>query len=313
MKSDQEAIEKAIATLSPTGFQGSHRPEHLERLKALFENAKKSSTGSVVAVEGTPGTGKTCTIKYFLEQCKARISLYWNPQTEGVSPNDAKTGLENFISTSTRYDTLDKFYSSLCREKEIAVLAVDEYDSIGTSLTPILRELLTPPSKLFLITVTNTLSSSAEFGLPIQRLSFEAYSPDELKEIITERLCGVPFQPAALKLLTTRVGNWGGDARAALVLAQHALRAALLEGTTPAIRHVAESSKREREGLTELENLVMDVGPQGRLLSIKRQVAKEAKARCIVPPSLRDLAEYLDNLVTKGYIRKSGDVYSLVE
>eukprot|EP00766_Chilomastix_caulleryi_P005322 gnl/Chilomastix_caulleri/6795.p1 GENE.gnl/Chilomastix_caulleri/6795~~gnl/Chilomastix_caulleri/6795.p1 ORF type:complete len:57 (-),score=5.28 gnl/Chilomastix_caulleri/6795:161-331(-) len=47
-----------------------------------------------------------------------------------------------------------------------------------------------------------------DFGINVHRLVFKAYTSIELADIIKSRVGISIFPPEALKLLTSRVGNW---------------------------------------------------------------------------------------------------------
>ncbi|KAF3917137.1 hypothetical protein ABW20_dc0108262 [Dactylellina cionopaga] len=223
---------------------------------AHLHDAITTGSGSCIYISGTPGTGKTATVREVIAQLQVQVeeeeiedfifleingmkitdphqsySLLWEAiqgDSEGaparVAPNHALNLLEREFSTPSP------------RRVPIVVL-MDELDQLVTKNQSVMYNFFNWPSmvhsRLIVLAVANTmdlpertLSNKISSRLGLTRITFPGYTHDQLKKIIESRLEGVPgniVQPDAIQFAARKVAAVSGDARRALDICRRAV------------------------------------------------------------------------------------------
>ncbi|KAL6244115.1 Origin recognition complex, subunit 1 [Rhinocladiella similis] len=210
-------------------------------------------SGGCIYISGTPGTGKTATVRdvvtslhqavlndelddfNFVEINGMKVtephqsySLLWEAlKGDRVSPNHALSLLEQeFSHPSPR--------------RIPCVVLMDELDQLVTRNQSVMYNFFTWPamrhSKLIVLAVANTmdlpertLSNKISSRLGLTRITFAGYTHTQLMEIISSRLEGVPgniVDKDAVQFASQKVAAVSGDARRALDICRRAVEIA---------------------------------------------------------------------------------------
>ena len=210
-------------------------------------------SGACIYISGTPGTGKTATVREVVSSLHQAVlnedlddfnfveingmkvtephqsySLLWEAlKGDRVSPNHALSLLEQeFSHPSPR--------------RIPCVVLMDELDQLVTKNQSVMYNFFNWPamrhSKLIVLAVANTmdlpertLSNKISSRLGLTRITFPGYTHPQLMEIITSRLEGVPgniVDKDAVQFASRKVAAVSGDARRALDICRRAVEIA---------------------------------------------------------------------------------------
>ena len=218
-----------------------------------LHSAITSGTGTCIYISGTPGTGKTATVREVVSTLHASVlsddlepfhfveinglklsephqsySLLWEAlKGDRVAPTHALSLLEHeFTHPSPR--------------RVPCVVLMDELDQLVTKSQSVMYNFFNWPalrhSKLIVLAVANTmdlpertLSNKISSRLGLTRITFPGYTHSQLMEIITARLQGVPggiVSTDAVQFAARKVAAVSGDARRALDICRRAVEIA---------------------------------------------------------------------------------------
>lgn len=218
-----------------------------------LHSAITEGTGICIYISGTPGTGKTATVRevvstlhssvlsddlepfHFVEINGLKLSephqsysLLWEAlKGDRVAPNHALSLLEHeFTHPSPR--------------RVPCVVLMDELDQLVTKTQSVMYNFFNWPalrhSKLIVLAVANTmdlpertLSNKISSRLGLTRITFPGYTHSQLMEIITARLEGIPdgiVEKDAIQFAARKVAAVSGDARRALDICRRAVEIA---------------------------------------------------------------------------------------
>ncbi|KEF54089.1 origin recognition complex subunit 1 [Exophiala aquamarina CBS 119918] len=213
-------------------------------------SAIADGSGACIYISGTPGTGKTATVREvvgslhqavldeelddfnFIEINGMKVtephqsySLLWEAlKGDRVSPNHALSLLEQeFSHPSPR--------------RIPCVVLMDELDQLVTKNQSVMYNFFNWPamrhSRLIVLAVANTmdlpertLSNKISSRLGLTRITFPGYTHTQLMEIISSRLAGVPgniVDQDAIQFASRKVAAVSGDARRALDICRRAV------------------------------------------------------------------------------------------
>ncbi|PVH19283.1 hypothetical protein CXQ85_001589 [Candidozyma haemuli] len=209
------------------------------------ENAIQTQTGSCIYVSGTPGVGKTATIKEVMGSLRSSAD-------EASIPESAYEKLWEFVSgikvTPANAALLldDHFGKNDPDEtRKPLVVLLDELDQIVTKTQSVMYNFFNwptyPNSKLIIIAVANTmdlpermLTNKISSRLGLRRIQFVGYTFQQLGEIIANRLTmlskehrrKVDISNDAVGYASRKVASVSGDARRALTICRRAVEIA---------------------------------------------------------------------------------------
>ncbi|KIV93635.1 hypothetical protein PV10_04833 [Exophiala mesophila] len=216
-------------------------------------SAIADGSGACIYISGTPGTGKTATVREVVTSLHQSVldeelddfnfveingmkvtephqsySLLWEAlKGDRVSPNHALSLLEQEFS-----------YPSPRRIP--CVVLMDELDQLVTKNQSVMYNFFNWPamrhSRLIVLAVANTmdlpertLSNKISSRLGLTRITFPGYTHSQLMEIISSRLEGVPgniVDSDAIQFASRKVAAVSGDARRALDICRRAVEIA---------------------------------------------------------------------------------------
>lgn len=230
------------------------REDEFTSLYLSLENAIQEEVGSCLYVSGTPGVGKTATIREVVSQLKESniagdLKNFDYLEINGlslVSPALAYEVLWQKISglkvTASNAALLLENYFSQEGERKPLVVLMDELDQIVTKKQNVMYNFFNWPSyqnsKLIIVAVANTmdlpervLSNKITSRLSLRRLQFVGYTYEQLGTIIKHRLemlseqnkRNVLVSSDAVGYASRKVASVSGDARRALAICRRAV------------------------------------------------------------------------------------------
>ena len=252
------------------------REDEFTSLYLSLENAIQEEVGSCLYVSGTPGVGKTATIREVVSQLRESniagdLKDFDYLEINGlslVSPALAYEVLWQKISglkvTASNAALLLENYFSQGGERKPLVVLMDELDQIVTKKQNVMYNFFNWPSyqnsKLIIVAVANTmdlpervLSNKITSRLSLRRLQFVGYTYEQLGAIIKHRLEMLSEQNKRTVLVSNdavgyasrKVASVSGDARRALAICRRAVE--ISEEDSLRSRDILANDKIENE------------------------------------------------------------------
>ena len=234
------------------------REDEFLTIYAALEQTIQDEIGTCLYVSGTPGVGKTATIREVIAQLQEsvrdnQIREFEYLEINGLkllSPNVAYEKLWEKISgfkvsASNAAILLENYFKDPKQVKKPLVVLVDELDQIVTKKQNVMYNFFNWPtyeqSKFIVIAVANTmdlpervLTNKISSRLGLNRIQFIGYGFDQLGTIIRHRLDmltrenqrKVVINEDAIGFASRKVASVSGDARRALTICRRAVEIA---------------------------------------------------------------------------------------
>ena len=218
-----------------------HRNKEIDELVYAFEPVLKGRKPLNVVLLGGTGTGKTVTAKYVLKELEEYSdrakSLYINCFEFNSRPA-VLTAIANFLGQAVPRrglatdETYSKVLEALKKINFVPLIILDEVDQLlqkqeGSSLLyDLLRVIEFGKAHIGIILISNDFAFSSRLeqrvksSLAQHTITFEQYSPLQLKDILRERV-QFAFLPGKLEeevinVSAAHAAKKGGDARIAI-------------------------------------------------------------------------------------------------
>lgn len=235
-------------------------PESLPCRKTEFNTvynhlsaAIMEGTGACIYISGTPGTGKTATVREVVAQLNAAVHTeemddFIFVEINGMKVTDPHQSYSllwealkgDRVSPSHALDLLEQEFSHPSPRRVSCVVLMDELDQLVTKNQSVMYNFFNWPalrySRLIVLAVANTmdlpertLSNKISSRLGLTRITFPGYKHTDLMEIIGTRLANVPgniVDPDAVQFASRKVAAVSGDARRALDICRRAVEIA---------------------------------------------------------------------------------------
>lgn len=235
------------------------REKEFHQIYQSLEDSVESQIGTCIYVSGTPGTGKTATIR---EVVKQMVQAYVDKGDESAFDYLEINGLK-LISPQSSYEVLwekisgervsasnaaillDEYFQRKDKSRKPLIVLMDEVDQIVTKTQTVMYNFFNWPtyleSKLVVIAVANTmdlperlLTNKISSRLGLRRLQFPGYDYVQLAEIIKHRLEDLEklnsgkliIKKDAIEFAARKVASVSGDARRALIICRRAIEIA---------------------------------------------------------------------------------------
>lgn len=249
------------------------RDDEFSQIFLALESAISSATGSCIYVSGTPGTGKTATVREAVAQLKLRnedgeLREFTFLEINGmklVSPQDAYEILWEEVSGGQRVSSsnamalLEKRFKEKDVNRKPIVVLMDELDQLVTKNQTVMYNFFNWPtlanSRLIVVAVANTmdlpermLSNKISSRLGLTRIQFPGYSYDQIKQIIESRLEDIPgkvVEKDAVEFASRKIASVSGDARRALDICRRAVELAEPSLQYPVINGSTDTTEEE--------------------------------------------------------------------
>jgi len=266
------------------------RDEELSELVFCLKPATNGKKPTNIFVYGKPGTGKTVSLKFVLnemEEFSDRVKCLYLNCFEFSSKQALLTKITNFFGYAvadrglSSEEVYSKFVAILRSEKFIPIIVFDEAEQLLKDESR--KELLYDLSRLGeqqklsigLVFISNDnfflthLDDRIRSSLAASSIPFEPYSSPDLKEILKERAKYAFFDFVldgdVIPLCAAHAAKLGGDARVAIDLLLKAGRLAERENSKMVLpKHVRASFTQEKtvkeeitSNLTEQEKEVL--------------------------------------------------------
>jgi origin recognition complex subunit 1 len=229
------------------------REEEFSEVYSQLEKAITDGSGSCIYIAGTPGTGKTATVREVVAQLNAAVMAeelddFIFVEINGMKVTDPHQSYSllwealrgDRVSPSHALDLLEREFTTPSPRRVPCVVLMDELDQLVTKNQGVMYNFFNWPglkhSRLIVLAVANTmdlpertLSNKISSRLGLHRITFKGYTHSQLIQIIESRLANVPgriVHPDAIQFAARKVAAVSGDARRALDICRRAVEIA---------------------------------------------------------------------------------------
>ncbi|KAL8799783.1 MAG: hypothetical protein Q9182_005649 [Xanthomendoza sp. 2 TL-2023] len=249
------------------------REEEFNTVYTHLEAAITAGSGACIYISGTPGTGKTATVREVVAQLNASVMAeelddFIFVEINGMKVTDPHQSYSLLwealkgerVSPSHALGLLEREFDKPSPRRIPCVVLMDELDQLVTKNQSVMYNFFNWPglrhSRLIVLAVANTmdlpertLSNKISSRLGLTRITFPGYTHEQLQAIISSRLSNVPghiVDPDAIQFASRKVAAVSGDARRALDICRRAVEIAENEVTEDANPLLATPSKRKK-------------------------------------------------------------------
>ncbi|KAF2832885.1 P-loop containing nucleoside triphosphate hydrolase protein [Ophiobolus disseminans] len=251
------------------------REEEFSTVYSHLEAAITDGSGSCIYISGTPGTGKTATVREVVAQLHASVQAeelddFIFVEINGMKVTDPHQSYSllwqalrgDRVSPSHALELLEREFSTPSPRRVPCVVLMDELDQLVTKNQSVMYNFFNWPglrhSRLIVLAVANTmdlpertLSNKISSRLGLTRITFPGYTHAQLVQIIQSRLEGIPdkiVHPDAVQFAARKVAAVSGDARRALDICRRAVEIAETETTSQDLEDEAQPATPSRTG-----------------------------------------------------------------
>lgn len=247
------------------------RESEFETVHSHLEAAITAGTGACIYISGTPGTGKTATVREVVASLQMAVSEeqlddFYFVEINGMKVTDPHQSYSllwealkgDRVSSAHALELLEREFSTPSPRRVPCVVLMDELDQLVTRNQGVMYNFFNWPqlrhSRLIVLAVANTmdlpertLSNKISSRLGLTRITFPGYTHTQLMTIIQSRLEGVGgkqliVESDAVQFASRKVAAVSGDARRALDICRRAVEIAEQESLVP-----DQSSGKENE------------------------------------------------------------------
>ncbi len=264
-----------------------------------LEAAITDGSGACIYISGTPGTGKTATVREVVSRLDDAVRAdelddFIFVEINGMKITDPHQSYcllwealrGQRVSPSQALDLLEREFNNPSPRRVPCVVLMDELDQLVTKNQSVMYNFFNWPglrhSRLIVLAVANTmdlpertLSNKISSRMGLTRITFPGYNHEQLMKIIQSRLEGVPghiVEPDAVQFASRKVAAVSGDARRALDICRRAVELAEAEWKGPG-GDPTTPSKRGRGRAAELDK---SKGSRGKvtIATVKRAISE---------------------------------------
>ena len=318
MKKALEFTPLATRTLSPSYHQSSPfqiaraqlhvasvpsslpcRESEFSLVYSHLEAAITDGSGACIYISGTPGTGKTATVREVVSRLDEAVRAdelddFIFVEINGMKITDPHQSYsllwqalkDQRVSPSQALDLLEREFSNPSPRRVPCVVLMDELDQLVTKNQSVMYNFFNWPglrhSRLIVLAVANTmdlpertLSNKISSRLGLTRITFPGYNHEQLMKIIQSRLQGVPgtvVESDAVQFASRKVAAVSGDARRALDICRRAVELAEAEVKGAEDAEPATPSKRAKAKTGEADKPKISSKGKVTIATVKRAI-----------------------------------------
>ena len=232
------------------------REEAFKAVYSHLEAAISDGSGCCIYISGTPGTGKTATVREVVAQLDSAVLAndlndFIFVEINGMKVTDPHQSYSllwealhgDRVSPPHALELLERDFSNPNPRRVPCVVLMDELDQLVTKNQSVMYNFFNWPSlhhsRLIVLAVANTmdlpertLSNKISSRLGLTRITFPGYNHEQLMQIIQSRLEGIAgnmVDPDAVQFASRKVAAVSGDARRALDICRRAVEIAETE------------------------------------------------------------------------------------
>ncbi|KAK4178598.1 P-loop containing nucleoside triphosphate hydrolase protein [Triangularia setosa] len=282
-----------------------------------LEAAITDGSGTCIYISGTPGTGKTATVREVVSHLDAAVRAdelddFIFVEINGMKITDPHQSYALLwealkgqrVSPAQALDLLEREFSHPSPRRVPCVVLMDELDQLVTKNQGVMYNFFNWPglrhSRLIVLAVANTmdlpertLSNKISSRLGLTRITFPGYNHEQLMRIVQSRLEGVPgdiVDPDAIQFAARKVAAVSGDARRALDICRRAVELAEADAKTNDISDSAPNTPSKTPARKK------DDSPQKKKRNPAGRVTIETVRRAINEATSNPLQQYLRSL-----------------
>jgi len=253
IKSSPYQIARSTLHVSAVPHALPCRESEFETVYSHLDAAITAGTGACIYISGTPGTGKTATVREVVASLQASVAEeqlddFYFVEINGMKVTDPHQSYSllwealkgDRVSSTHALDLLEREFSTPSPRRVPCVVLMDELDQLVTRNQGVMYNFFNWPqlrhSRLIVLAVANTmdlpertLSNKISSRLGLTRITFPGYTHTQLMTIIQSRLEGVGqviVEPDAVQFASRKVAAVSGDARRALDICRRAVELA---------------------------------------------------------------------------------------
>lgn len=270
-----------------------------------LEAAITAGSGACIYISGTPGTGKTATVREVVAQLNASVMAeelddFIFVEINGMKVTDPHQSYSLLwealkgerVSPSHALGLLEREFERPSPRRVPCVVLMDELDQLVTKNQSVMYNFFNWPglrhSRLIVLAVANTmdlpertLSNKISSRLGLTRITFPGYTHEQLQAIILSRLSHIPGQiadPDAIQFASRKVAAVSGDARRALDICRRAVEIAetdMAEKSNPLLNTPSKRNRLKDKTSGDVSQ-EMARGPGQVTIGMVRQAINEA-------------------------------------
>lgn len=229
------------------------RESEFETVYSNLEAAITAGTGACIYISGTPGTGKTATVREVVAGLQSAVAEeqlddFYFVEINGMKVTDPHQSYSllwealkgDRVSSAHALELLEREFTTPSPRRVPCVVLMDELDQLVTRNQGVMYNFFNWPqlrhSRLIVLAVANTmdlpertLSNKISSRLGLTRITFPGYTHTQLMSIIQSRLEGigqVVVEADAVQFASRKVAAVSGDARRALDICRRAVEIA---------------------------------------------------------------------------------------
>ncbi|KAG9682286.1 origin of replication binding protein, partial [Aureobasidium melanogenum] len=311
------------------------REDEFGEVYAHLETAISAGTGSCIYISGTPGTGKTATVREVVAALNVAVSAdelddFVFVEINGMKVTDPHQSYSLLwealkgqrVSATHALELLEREFSTPSPRRVPCVVLMDELDQLVTKSQGVMYNFFNWPqlrhSRLIVLAVANTmdlpertLSNKISSRLGLTRITFPGYTHQQLIKIIESRLEGIGqviVEPDAVQFASRKVAAVSGDARRALDICRRAVEIAESDKAAAekaALEASAEEPNDETATIAPAKAAVMKKGVV-TISTIKRAINEATSTPLAAYLRSLPLASKLFLAALLGRIRRTG-------